>query len=153
MSKHIVTVLFIAAALAAPHTARAQAAADSAGIRKAALDYIDGWYTGDGPRMESSLHPDLAKRLVATDPASGRSRIIQMTAMGLVQGTRAGGGTRTPVEQRREDVKILDIYENAASARVDAGGWVDYMHLAKWNGKWVIVNVLWENAPRPPQTK
>lgn len=27
--------------------------------------------------------------------------------------------------------------------------WIDYMHLAKWNGRWVIVNVLWENDPRP----
>jgi hypothetical protein len=28
-------------------------------------------------------------------------------------------------------------------------GWVDYMHMAKWNGRWVIVNVLWELKPRP----
>ena len=25
--------------------------------------------------------------------------------------------------------------------------WIDYMHMAKWNGRWVIVNVLWELKP------
>jgi hypothetical protein len=43
-----------------------------------------------------------------------------------------------------KDVRILDIYRGAASARVDASTWVDYLQLAKWNGRWVIVNVLWE---------
>jgi hypothetical protein len=27
-------------------------------------------------------------------------------------------------------------------------GWIDYMHMAKWNGRWVIVNVLWELKPQ-----
>jgi hypothetical protein len=26
--------------------------------------------------------------------------------------------------------------------------WIDYMHIAKFNGRWVIVNVLWEMKPR-----
>ena len=47
-----------------------------------------------------------------------------------------------------DDVTILDIYQNAASARIYASGWVDYLHLAKWNGRWVIVNVLWELHPK-----
>jgi hypothetical protein len=25
--------------------------------------------------------------------------------------------------------------------------WVDYMHIARSNGKWLIVNVLWEMKP------
>jgi hypothetical protein len=71
-----------------------------------------------------------------------------MSAMTLVQGTAAGYGTRTPMDRRVATVRILDIFENAASARTEMSGWVDYMHLAKWNGKWVIVNVLWELKPR-----
>ena len=123
-------------------------AADSAAIRQAALDYIQGYYEGDGARMERALHPELAKRIVRTDP-NGRSQLGQMSAMSLVLGTRAGGGKDTPAAERRADVRILDIYQNAASARIDAAGWVDYLHLAKWNGRWVIVNVLWELHPRP----
>ena len=43
-----------------PGSATAQSAADSAGIRSAALDYIEGWYTADARRMEQALHPELA---------------------------------------------------------------------------------------------
>jgi len=125
----------------------AQSAADSAGIRQAALDYIEGYYEGDGARMERALHPELAKRIVRTD-GNGRYMLGQMSAMTLVMGTRAGGGKDTPVAERRKDVTVFDIYQNAASAKIDASGWVDYLHLAKWNGRWVIINVLWELHPR-----
>lgn len=128
--------------------AGAQTAADSAAIRAAALDYIDGWYTGEGPRMERALHPELAKRMVATDSASKRSFLDQQGAMTLVQDTRAGLGRRTPAERRRHDVTILDVTRGAASAKVVASDWVDYLHLARWNGRWVIVNVLWELTPQ-----
>ena len=68
--------------------------------------------------------------------------------MSLVLGTRAGGGKDIPVAERRKDVTIFDIYQNAASAKIEASSWVDYLHLAKWNGRWLIVNVLWELRPR-----
>jgi hypothetical protein len=32
---------------------------------------------------------------------------------------------------------------NNARVRVDADAWIDYMHLALWNGEWKIINVLW----------
>jgi putative lumazine-binding protein len=128
--------------------ARAQSAADSAGIRAAALDYIEGWYTGDAPRMTQALHPELAKRIVQTDPKTHKSVLSQMGAPKLIQYTREGGGRDTPADRRQSDVSILDIYQGAASARVTAADWVDYLHLSRWNGRWVIVNVLWELKPR-----
>ena len=123
--------------------AASQTAADSAGIRQTALDYIDGWYSGDGARMERALHPELAKRIVHSD-SLGRYRLDSQSAMTLVQNTQSGGGKDTPAADRHDDVKILDIFRNAAVARVDASYWVDYLELAKWRGRWVIVNVLWE---------
>ena len=32
------------------------------------------------------------------------------------------------------DVTILDVYENAASAKIVTGDFVDYLHLTRWNG-------------------
>jgi hypothetical protein len=128
--------------------APAQSAADAAAIKQTALDYIEGWYEGNTERMEHALHPDLAKRIVRTDPKSGRSRLDQMSAMGLVQGVRAGYGKGTPKDKQQKDVTILDVFESAASVKVVAADWVDYLHVAKYNGRWVIVNVLWELKPR-----
>lgn len=129
-------------------TATAQTAADSAGIRAAALDYIEGWYTADASRMTRALHPELAKRIVETDPATKRSKLGQMGAQTLIGYTGDGGGRDTPAGRRQKDVSILDIYQGAASAKVIASEWINYLHLARWNGRWVIVNVLWELKPR-----
>lgn len=123
------------------------AAEDSSRIRAAALDYVEGWYEGDAARMERCLHPELAKRIVTTDPESGRSRLDQMGALRLVQYADKGYGTRTPESKRIKNVQILDIYNNIASVRVEMVGWIDYMHLGKSDGKWVIINVLWERKP------
>ena len=121
--------------------------ANKIAIKQSALDYIEGWYEGNAERMESALHPELAKRIVRTNQ-EGSSRLDQMSAMTLVQGTRRGGGKNTPKEKQQKDVTILDVYENAASVKIVASDWIDYLHLAKFNGRWVIVNVLWELKPR-----
>jgi len=122
--------------------------ADLAAIKQTALDYIDGYYEGNGERMERALHPELAKRIVRTDRQSGRSRLDQMSAMSLAQGTRARASSPTPKEKRQSDVTVLDVFESAASVKIVATDWIDYLHVAKFNGRWVIVNVLWELKPQ-----
>ena len=142
-------IVFILVALAAPVGAiqTQPAADDAAAIRATALDYVEGWYTGDAARMERAVHPELAKRIVNTNPANGRNSLGQQGAMTLVQATRNGGGKNTPAEQMQKDIVILDVFQNTASVRATMSGWIDYMHMAKWNGRWVIVNVLWELKP------
>jgi len=127
--------------------AQSPAEANANAIKQTALDYIEGWYEGNAERMERALHPELAKRIVRTN-AEGMSRLDQMGAMTLVQFTRRGGGKQTPKESQQKDVTILDVYENAASVKVVASDWIDYLHMGKFNGKWVIVNVLWELKPK-----
>jgi len=126
---------------------QAQTAADSSAIVATALDYIDGFYTSDAARMERALHPELAKRIVV-DPAGPESRLQNMSAQQLIDATAGGGAARIPDDAKKTDVSILDIYNNIASVRIDAGVWIDYLHIARWNGEWKIVNVLWEMAPR-----
>ena len=137
------TALVLALLLAAAPAA-AQTAADSTAIRKTALDYIDGWWSGDEQRMAGAVHAELVKRIRGADPTGTREWIDQMGASRLVMVTGRGGGRDTPVAQQRSEVRILDIFQNTASVRVDAGAWVDYLHLVRWKGRWVILNVLWE---------
>ena len=125
----------------------AQTNDDLQAITRAALDYGEGWYDADAERMERALHPELAKRMVLTDPRSGRSRLSQQGALTLVKNTRAGGGKNAPITDRESRVTVFEVFENAAVAKVEGPEWVDYLQLAKWNGTWVIVNVLWELKP------
>lgn len=147
MKKIILTTLLAVLCLGTGASAQVSDA-DKAAITQTALDYIEGWYEGNPDRMERALSPDLAKRIVMTND-QGRSMLQQMSAMGLVQNVKRGGGKNTPKERQQKDVTILDVFENAACVKIVASDWVDYLQEAKFNGKWVIVNVLWELKPKP----
>jgi hypothetical protein len=123
--------------------------ADTRGIRQAALDYIEGWYQGDVKRMTRAVHPELAKRIVRSE--NGVSHLDQMGASRLIQNVRGGGGKETPAARQQKEITILDHFQNAASVKIVASDWIDYLHLAKVDGRWVIVNVLWE-IKAPTQT-
>ena len=138
-------------AMAIPAAAHAQTAADSTSIRAAVLDYAEGWYEGNAERMSRAVHPELVKRIVVSDTATKRSVIQNMGATALVNGTRRGWGKETPAERRQKDVTVLDIFGNAASAKAVMADWIDYLQLARVDGRWVIVNVLWERKPGSPE--
>lgn len=145
----LTTILFLTCAV----NAFAQTTdADREAIKRAALNYAEGWYEGNAEKMESALSPDLAKRIARTND-KGQSRLDQMSAMSLVQGTRGGFGKQTPKEEQQKDVTILDVLGGAATVKLEMRDWVDYMHIAKLNGKWVIVNVLWEMKPKKEEKK
>ena len=146
--KETILALIFAVFLLATGASAQVSDADKTAITQTALDYIEGWYEGNPDRMERALSPDLAKRIVMTNE-QGRSMLQQMSAMGLVQNVKRGGGKNTPKERQQKDVTILDVFENAACVKIVASDWVDYLQEAKFNGRWVIVNVLWELKPKP----
>lgn len=96
--------------------------------------------------MEHSLYADLAKRIVLPNASPVGDRLDQLSALGLVQLVRSWPSSP---DGRRAKVTILDRSENAASVRMDASTWIDYMHLARHqgHGRWMIVNVLWATRP------
>lgn len=121
----------------------AQPAADSAAIHETVLDYVDGWWTGDVSRMERCLHPDLVKRQVVDHRETGRSLMRSDSKTDLVEYTRAGGGSAMMEARGEVEVSILALQNGVASVVAASSRYVDYVHLARWNGRWLIVNVLW----------
>lgn len=144
MLKYISALSMIFVAITA---VSAQADAEREAIKRTALNYAEGWYEGNADKMESALSPDLAKRIARTN-AQKQTRLDHMTAMALVQGTRGGFGKQTPKEEQQKDVTVLDVTGGASTVKLEMRDWVDYMHIAKINSKWLIVNVLWEMKPR-----
>lgn len=144
--------LLLVLMLASVFSAFAQADADRDAIKRTALNYAEGWYEGNAEKMESALHPHLAKRIVRTND-KGQSMLGQMTGLELVQGTRSGFGKQTPAPEQQKDVTILDMLGGAATVKLEMRDWVDYMHIGKSNGKWVIINVLWEMKPKKDEKK
>jgi hypothetical protein len=114
-------------------------------------DYIEGWYTADPGRMERSLHPDMVKRYVDALPA-GRQVVHSATRDLMVEMTRAGGGSKVPSENRNIAVDVLDVSADIAVARASSSEYLEYLSLAKCNGQWMIINILWRfqaSATRP----
>lgn len=129
-----------------------QSSADRDAITRTALNYAEGWYEGNADKMESALSPDLAKRIVRTN-AQGQSSLGQMSAMTLVQVVRTGEGKQTPKGEQQKDVTILDMLTSSATVKLEMRDWIDYLHIGKMNGKWVIINVLWEPKPKKDEKK
>jgi hypothetical protein len=151
--KEIIILVCIVLVSVISGSAQKPATDDESAIRTTALNYIEGWYDGDAARMESALHPELAKRMISTDPKTGHSQFNHMGAMQLVQNTRRGGGSRTPKDQQLKEITILDRFNNAAIVKINASTWIDYLEVAKFNGQWKIINVLWELKPNPAATE
>ena len=95
----------------------AQTSADTTAIRATALNYVEGWYEGNAERMAKALHPELVKRIVVRDTATGRTMVQGMGTSVLVNSTRHGYGKETPRERQQKDVSVLDVFGNAASVK------------------------------------
>lgn len=139
----------ISAALCLPATAIAQTGADSAAVRQAALDYLDGFYQGDTARMLRAVHPDVNKYGFSMRRGASAYQGSAMTFSGFLEsarGVRAEGET-APADAPR-GVQILDVMDQTAAVKVTALWGVDYLLLAKYDGRWMIRQVLWQTTPR-----
>jgi hypothetical protein len=148
MKKRIAVICILLVVCMVAPASTSQETTDEDAIKQTALDYIEGWYEGNAERMERALHPELAKRAVFSDKASGKSRLHRMDATMLIDAVKTGQGKNTPVEKQMKEVTILDKYENVACVKIIATDWIDYLQVAKFDGRWVIVNVLWEMKPK-----
>lgn len=124
--------------------ASALRADDREEIRKAALDYVEGWYAGDAARIGSALHPQLVKRRVVAEPLSGGSLLRDLNRETMVRLTREGAGKSAEGDHIPPQVTVFDVDGDIATARVISRDFVDYLHLVRWNGRWVILSVLWD---------
>jgi Putative lumazine-binding len=51
------------------------------------------------------------------------------------------------LDTTRGRTAVTDVFGGAATVTLVAADGIDYLHMAKWNGEWKIVNVLWEWKP------
>jgi hypothetical protein len=126
---------------------------DRAAIEAVSADYVDGQYEGDPTKVARSLHPDLAKRAVLEQATTRElAPLRRMSADELIDTARQGL-LKTPPNDRKRQIKVLDVAGNIAVVRVDTPWFVDFLELGRTGGRWLIVNALWWNKPQPTQPK
>lgn len=134
--------------LAVPVAAQQDANADREAVRQAVLDYVEGVYNVQPERIERSVSPNLAKLgfyrpATETDYRPGRSMAFQQ----LVEVAKTYNKEGKLRKDAPKDIQIYEVLDRTASVKLTAEWGIDYMHLAKMDGKWMIVNVLWQSHP------
>jgi hypothetical protein len=144
----VLTAAVIALAMAvAPAIPYAQSAAnDREAVRQAVLDYVEGIYEVKPDRIERSVHPSLVKRGFYKKDAGGPYVESPMTYEQLVKlaGSWNKDGKR---DTTIKEVAVLDVLDQTAVAKVTAMWGIDYMLLGKYDGRWKIVQILWQSHP------
>ena len=122
--------------------------ADRDAVHAAAMDYIEALYQAQPDRIVRSVHPKLTK--VGFYKKEGQSDYSEspMTYDQLVNlaGNWNKEGKR-PVASAPKEVAVYEVLNQTASAKVTALWGIDYLHLAKYEGKWKIINILWQEHP------
>lgn len=120
-------------------------ATDNEAVRQAVLDYVEGVYEVDPTRIKRSVHPELAKRgffvnnYEATESRMTFAQFLEHTKIYNKDG-------QFPLDAPKEIV-IYEILDHIASVKLVAAWGIDYIHLAKYDTKWMIVHVLWQSHP------
>ncbi len=60
----------------------------------------------------------------------------------MLHEVRAQGESDIPQADRTEQISVLDISGDIASAKLVTPHWVDYMTLSKLDGQWKILSVV-----------
>ena len=147
-------LLALALLLVTPLALRAQTVEEAAkiearaAIEQAILDYVEGLYNVEPSRIERSVHPDLAKVGYWRHNADTWYRTTRQDydkVMELAQTWNTDGHVDVATAPR--EITLLDVMDQTASAKLVAEWGIDYLHLAKIEGRWMIMNVLWQTRP------
>lgn len=132
----------------------AQKKADKTEIETTLNNYIDAFYKGDTTKLKAAIKPRLNKFGYWKNKDSGAyeyyAHMSYGEAMAFVQKMKDEGKTRD--ETKIRNVKILDIGNHIASAKVTAAWGIDYVLLSKENNKWMIEQVIWEGPYESKKT-
>ena len=155
----LATVALAALAMAAPARGGAQpvmpgTAADREEVRRAILDYVEGFYEGDSAKLARSIRPEVYKFGFWKARDSTRYAGEHMTwpeffsyARGVKQNNRQAPATAP------KRIELFEVQSQTAAAKVTAFWGTDYLLLGKYDGKWMISSVMWQGPlPRPAPT-
>jgi hypothetical protein len=121
-------------------------------VHRAALDYLEGFYEGDSTKHLRSIHPTVYKYGFERTRA-GAWEGSRMTWPEFHDFTRRVRTNNRPAPANApKEVIIYEVLDQTASAKVVAYWGIDYILLAKFEGKWMITHILWQTPPAKPGT-
>ena len=137
--------------LVAPPAAAQTTTGDRAGVERAALDYLEGFYEGDAAKIRRGVHPDVVKYGFYVPGGGGAYQGQPMTFQQMLDFAAdvKARGNHLPADAPKA-VEILDVLDQTAAVKVTAWWGTDYLHLARYDGQWKILHVLWQTPSPTP---
>lgn len=125
-------------------------ASDKELVQAAIQDYVDGLYLVQPDRIKKSVHPELVKKgyWKAKDKTAYAYDGI-MTFDQLVKLAETWNAKGWLAKDAPKKIDIYDVQDQTACGKLTAYWGTDYFQLAKVDGKWMIMNILWQ-GPLPP---
>jgi hypothetical protein len=133
-------------------TGFAQSASDRDLVYAAVEDYVDGLYLVQPDRIKKSVHPELMKKgfWKGKDKTEYAYEGI-MTFDQLVDLAGKWNAKGWLAKDAPKRIDIFDVQDQTASAKLTAYWGTDYFQLAKFDNKWMIVNILWQGPLQQPK--
>lgn len=126
----------------------APSAADSAAVRRAVLDYVEGFYEGDSTKFVRSVRPDVFKYGFwrPRDSTTYQGEQMKFAEFNEFANRVKASGHKAPPTTRKE-VTLFDVQDRTASAKLTAYWGTDYLLLGKFGEQWMVSSVLWQSLP------
>jgi len=115
---------------------------DTASVKQAVMDYVEGIYLAKTDLIQRSVHPDL-KMYKGVAGKSGQA--VSYTQ--LVDFASKYNAGSTPKDAMKE-VKVFEVSGNLASAKLKSSWGTDMLHLVKEDGQWKIMQIVSQAMPK-----
>ena len=117
----------------------------AAAIEKAVQNYVSAIYDMKPELIDESVSPKLQK--LGYMPAQDGSGLVEdwmsFDQLRELAGHLNKDGMFDPATSPRK-VTILEHTDMIANVKLEAAWGIDYIHLTKFSGQWMIMNVIWE---------
>jgi hypothetical protein len=122
---------------------------DCDAVRRAALDYIEGFYEGDSIKLVRSIRPDVFKYGFwrPRDSTAYAGEAMPWTEVLEFARNVKSRGHQAPATAVKV-VALLEVQNETAVAKVTAYWGTDYLLVGKFGERWMISSVLWQSPPR-----
>ncbi|HUF31414.1 MAG TPA: nuclear transport factor 2 family protein [Gemmatimonadaceae bacterium] len=128
-------------------SAIAQSSSDSAAVRRAVLDYVEGFYEGDTLKLQRSIRPEVYKYGFWIPRGSTTYDGEQMPWPKFLEyANQVRANNRVAPATAPKDIVVYEAQDQTASAKLTASWGTDYLLLGKFGGKWMITHVLWQTT-------
>jgi len=118
-------------------------------VRRAALDYLEGFYEGDTTKLVRSVSPTVVKYgYFVKRGESAYSGEAMPFAEFMSYANSVKANNRQAAATAPKEVLVYEVLDQTAAVKVTAWWGSDYLHLAKEDGRWMIKHVMWQTAPR-----